>query len=205
VPALIVAAGEKRMAFVVDALVAAGEVVVKGLGARIRRLRHVAAATVLASGRVAPVLHAAELIRTALARPPRGGIAAALVPKTPEARKRVLLVDDSVTTRALEKSILEAAGYEVATAADGTAAWQVLQEHGADVIVSDVDMPGMDGVALTEAVRGSKRFRGLPVVLVTARGSDQDRTRGLEAGANAYLVKSAFDQKNLLETIAQLL
>ena len=115
------------------------------------------------------------------------------------------MVDDSLTTRALEKSIQEAAGYDVTAAADGAAAWQALQERGADLVVSDVDMPRMDGFALTEAVRGSQRFRELPVVLVTARETDADRTRGVEVGADAYLGKSAFDQKNLLETIAQLL
>ena len=108
-------------------------------------------------------------------------------------------------TRTLEKSILEAAGYEVATAADGQAAWQLLHERGADLLVSDVEMPRMDGFALAEAVRGSRRFRELPVVLVTALESDQDRARGIAVGADAYLAKSAFDQKNLLETIAQLL
>ncbi len=90
-------------------------------------------------------------------------------------------------------------------AADGQAAWQLLQERGADLLVSDVDMPRLDGFALTEAVRASKRFRELPVVLVTARATDEDRARGIAVGADAYLSKSAFDQKNLLETIAQLL
>jgi two-component system chemotaxis sensor kinase CheA len=115
------------------------------------------------------------------------------------------VVDDSVTTRALEKTILEAAGYEVTTAPDGEAAWRILQEQGADLLVTDLEMPRMDGFALTEAVRASPRFRGLPVVLVTGRASEQDRARGLQAGANAYLVKSGFDQKNLLETVARLL
>ena len=92
---------------------------------------------------------------------------------------RLLVVDDSLTTRALEKSILEAAGYEVTVAADGAAAWQLLQERGTDLLVSDVDMPRMDGVALTEAVRGSKRFADLPVVLVTARETEADRARGI--------------------------
>src|SRR5262249_40148528 len=121
------------------------------------------------------------------------------------AKKRLLVVDDSVTTRALEKAILEAAGYEVLTAPDGQAAWELLQERGADLLVSDVEMPRLDGVALTEAVRGSPRFRALPVVLVTGRASEQDRARGLQAGADAYLVKSAFDQRALLETVARLL
>jgi two-component system chemotaxis sensor kinase CheA len=203
-PAVIVAVGDRRLAFVVDEFLAQQEVVVTGLGARIRRLRHVSAATILPSGRIAPVLNSAELLRSALQRTPAVRVAAG--PQGPAlAKKRILVADDSVTTRTLEKSILEAAGYEVAVAADGSAAWQLLQEHGADLLVSDVDMPLMDGFALTEAVRGSRRFQDLPVVLVTARESEADRARGIAVRADAYLGKSAFDQRNLLETIAQLL
>src|SRR5262249_29472073 len=143
--ALIVTAGEKRMAFVVDEFLAEQEVVVKSLGARIRRLRHISAATILPSGRIALVVNAANLVRTALSRAPARAVGPALAKAAPAAKKRVLLVDDSVTTRTLEKSILEAAGYEVTAAADGAAAWQLLQERGMDLVVSDVEMPRMDG------------------------------------------------------------
>jgi two-component system chemotaxis sensor kinase CheA len=115
------------------------------------------------------------------------------------------VVDDSITTRTLERSILEAAGYEVLTAADGAEGWRVLQERGCDLVVADVEMPGMDGFALCEAIRGSRLHATLPVVLVTAMESDQHRARGLEAGADAYIGKSSFDQEALLDTIRQLL
>jgi two-component system chemotaxis sensor kinase CheA len=205
VPVLVVAAGDRRMAFVVDEFLSEQEVLIKSLGARIRRVHHVSGATILPSGRIALVLNAANLIRTALARAPGRAVVAAPARASADAKRRVLVVDDSVTTRTLEKTILDAAGYEVEVAADGIAAWQLLQERGFDLIVSDVDMPRMDGFALTEAVRGSKRFHDLPVVLVTARENEQDKARGIEVGADAYLIKSAFDQTNLLETVAQLL
>jgi two-component system chemotaxis sensor kinase CheA len=206
-PAVVVKAGTLTAAFLVDELVNEQEVLIKNLGARVRRVRHLSGATILPSGQVALVLNAAALIRTALERAPAEGIAATLARAAPAgaAKKRILVVDDSVTTRTLEKSILEAAGYEVTAAADGAAAWQLLQERGADLVVSDVEMPRLDGFALTEAIRGSRRFRELPVVLVTGRESEQDQARGIEVGADAYLVKSAFDQTNLLQTIAQLL
>jgi two-component system chemotaxis sensor kinase CheA len=204
-PALLLAAGDRRMAFTVDELLAEQEIVVSSLGPRVRRLRFVSGATLLASGRVALVLNAANLVRAALGQPAAAAPVAAPAGDAPPPRKRLLVVDDSVTTRALEKSILEAAGYEVLTAADGLAAWQLLQERGTDLLVSDVEMPRMDGLTLTETVRASPRFAKLPVVLVTARASEQDRARGLQAGADAYLVKSGFDQRNLLEAIAQLL
>ena len=110
-----------------------------------------------------------------------------------------------MTTRALERSILEAAGYDVLTASDGMDAWHILHDRGADLLVSDIEMPRMDGFALAEAIRASQRFGKLPIVLVTAREADKDKARGAEVGADAYLVKSAFDQTNLLETVAQLL
>jgi two-component system, chemotaxis family, sensor kinase CheA len=204
-PGLIVAAGERRMAFIVDELVAEQEIVVKGLGGRIRRIRGLSGATILPSGRIALVLNAAPLIRAAMGR--AHGTATATGPDqaAPAAKKRLLVVDDSMTTRTLEKSILEAAGYEVVTAADGEAGWQLLREQDVDLVISDVEMPRMDGFELTESIRRRGRSRDLPVILISARSSDRDKARGAEVGANAYIVKSAFDQKELLETLAQLL
>jgi two-component system chemotaxis sensor kinase CheA len=193
------------MAFSVDELLGEQEVVVKNLGARLKRMRNVAGATVLSSGQVALILNAADIIEDALGRPSTQPMASMLEQKAPQARKRLLVADDSVTTRTLERSILEAAGYDVIVAVDGAEAWQLLQERGADLVVADIEMPRMDGFALTQAIRGSKRFRDLPIVLVTALESEQDRVRGVEVGADAHLRKSAFDQKHLLETIAQLL
>jgi two-component system chemotaxis sensor kinase CheA len=117
----------------------------------------------------------------------------------------VLVVDDSITTRTLEASVLEAAGYEVVTAVDGADGWRVLQEVGADLVVSDVEMPRMDGLHLTEAIRASTRFRELPVILVTALERPEHRARGLEVGADAYLGKSSFEQEGLLNTVRELI
>ena len=176
VPVVVLAAGEKRIAFVVEEFQAEQEVVIKSLGARIRRTRFISAGTILPSGKIALVLNVPNLVRGGLRRPTSPALAAPADRDARPAKKRILVVDDSLTTRALEKSILEAAGYDVAAAADGAAAWQLLQEQGADLVVSDVDMPRMDGFELTEAVRGSPRFRGLPVVLVTARETESDKT-----------------------------
>ncbi len=149
------------------------------------------------------MLSVAHLVRSAVAV--AASPSAAIADAAPRERKRLLVVDDSLTTRSLEKSILEGAGYDVTVAADGENAWEVLQKQAVDLVVSDVDMPRMDGIALTAAVRGSERFRALPVVLLTTRETEEDKARGAAAGANAYLIKNAFDQRNLLETIGQLL
>jgi two-component system chemotaxis sensor kinase CheA len=204
-PIVILGQPGERIALAVDELIAEQDVVVKPLGKRIRKLRHVSGATLLPNGRVAFLLHAGEILRTALKRVPARRTAGMFEAAALPARKRILLVDDSATTRTLEKSILEAAGFEILTAADGVQGWQLLQEHGADLVVSDVEMPNMTGVELTQTLRSSKRFRELPVILLTSLDSEQDRARGLESGADAYLVKSSFDQGSLLETIRQLL
>jgi two-component system chemotaxis sensor kinase CheA len=208
VPVVLLEGGGRRAAFIVDELLGQQEVVSKPLGRRLASMRWVAGATLLPTGRVALVLRPSALLASAYGEQ-RSVAAQALARRfagdVKQAQKRLLLVDDSVTTRTLEKSILEAAGYAVLTASDGSAAWHLLQEHGADLVLSDVEMPSMDGFALAQAIRSSKRFRDLPVVLLTALDSEQDRARGLEAGADAYLVKSAFDQRALLETLKQLL
>lgn len=200
---VVIFAGERQIALAVDDLLTEQEVVVKNLGARLRRVKHFAGATILPTGRLALILTPADLVESAIGLAPRRSLAEP--EDTRSVTKRLLVVDDSVTTRALEKSILEAEGYEVLVAVDGADAWRCLQEKGADLVVSDVEMPKMDGFALCEAIRGSKRFRDLPVILVTALESDQDKARGLEAGADAYLPKSTFDQRRLIETISRLI
>ncbi|NIT35972.1 MAG: response regulator [candidate division Zixibacteria bacterium] len=121
-----------------------------------------------------------------------------------EVRKRsVLLVDDSLTTRALEKNILEAAGYEVAVATDGVEALQVLAKEPCDLAIVDLQMPRMDGFELTRRIRASAEYRDLPVVVVTSLDAERDMVRGLEAGADAYIRKSHFDQRELLSVIEQ--
>ena len=113
------------------------------------------------------------------------------------------MVDDSITARTLLKSILEAAGYLVRTAVDGAEAFATLRETGFDLVVSDVDMPRLNGFDLTARIRADKNLADLPVILVTALESRQDRERGIDVGANAYIVKSSFEQSNLLDVVSR--
>jgi len=202
--AVVLRSGERRVAVVVDELLSEQEVVLKPLGPRMQGLPHVSSATFLPSGEVALVLKASSLVTSSIELPAFELADGPGATRT-DARKRLLLADDSITTRALERSILEAAGYEVIIANDGLSAWKLLQEQGADLLLSDVEMPQMDGLSLTETIRASTRFRDLPVILLTSRDAEEDRARGLRAGADAYLVKSAFDQTGLLQAIEQLL
>jgi len=205
VPVVVLAAGNRLAAFLVDDLLSEREVVVRALGPRLRQVKYVSGGTILPDGRISLILNASDLIQHALSLPAAAGLPVAQAVAPRSAKKRLLVADDSITVRTLQKNILESAGYDVTAAVDGMEAWHLLSEKGADLVISDVEMPRMDGFSLTEAIRESKRFRDLPVILVTARESDADKARGLAAGADAYCLKSTFDQKDLLATIAQLL
>ncbi|MDP2310392.1 MAG: response regulator [Pseudomonadota bacterium] len=201
VPVVVLSHGSE-VALVVDELVSEREVMVKGLGPRLRGSKVVSGATLLPSGRVGLILDVPEVV--ARARRGSGTVGSIVAGQDAAPKRRVLLCDDSITTRSLEKSILEGAGYTVIVGVDGADAWRLLQENpGIDVVVSDVEMPRMNGFQLTETIRESPRFRHLPVILVTGLATPADRARGLAVGANAYLVKSDFDQQQLLDTIEQ--
>lgn len=200
-PCVVLAVGERRVAFRVDALLEEREVVVKPLDGRVRRAAFVSGAAVFGDGDVVIVLDAADLTR--LARP---AASAAPSDERRAARRRVLVVDDSVTTRQLERTILESAGYDVAVAQDGQAAWDLLAaDERFDAVVSDVEMPRLDGFQLLARVRATARLAAMPVLLVTALAQPADQQRALDLGASAYVVKSRFDQDELLETLEQLL
>jgi CheY-like chemotaxis protein len=116
-----------------------------------------------------------------------------------------LLVEDSLIARDLERTILESAGYEVDVALDGIDALERLRTGSYDLIVTDIEMPRMDGFGLLERIRSQERTRELPVVVVTNRERSEDKRRGMELGADAYILKSSFDQSSLLDTIRQLI
>ena len=186
-------------ALVTDGLLDELEVAVQPVPDRLAGAPGVVGVTVTPAGRPAVVVNPAAVGRHASA-------AALSTSPPPEAAPvRILLAEDTVTTRALERSILEAAGYSVTVAVDGADAWQQLQADGADLVVSDVDMPRMSGIDLCRRIRSSAALREVPVVLVTSLDSAADRQRGLEAGADAYVGKAQLHQGALLDTIARLL
>ncbi len=217
---VILAAVERRMAFVVDELATEQEIVIKSLGKQLQRVKGVAGATVMGSGEIVLILNVADLIKMAL-RGPQGSVVGpggagasqaaegakpAATPATQRAQRQIMVVDDSITTRTLEKNILEAAGFDVQLATDGQEAWDAIAAGGMpDLVVSDIAMPRLDGIELTSRLKNDPRTSDLPVILVTSLDSAQDKARGIEAGADAYITKGTFDQSNLLETIEQLI
>ena len=199
--ALVLGAAEERIAFRVDEILDEQEVLVKSLGKQLARVRNIAGATVLGSGKVVPILNAPDLIKSAVSSAPAAaGATPAEIAEETE-KKSILVAEDSITSRMLLKNILESAGYHVKTAVDGVDALTTLKAEEFDLLVSDIDMPRMNGLVLTERIRTDKRLAELPVVLVTALASREDRERGIDVGANAYIVKSRFDQSDLLQVI----
>jgi two-component system chemotaxis sensor kinase CheA len=202
-PVLVLGAGEQRVAFAVDAVLDEREVLVKRLAKPLSRVRNIAGATVLGSGEVAPILNVPDLLKSA-----RIAGAALLAPASAQpaeaTAKRILVAEDSITSRMLLKGILESAGYNVKTAVDGIEAYTALRAEDFDLLVSDVEMPRMNGFDLTARIRAVSTLAELPVVLVTALESREDRERGIDVGANAYLVKSSLNQSNLLEAVRRL-
>lgn len=203
--AVLVEGADKVVALTVDELVGEEEIIVRPISNKGKRvIPHISGAAMLRDGRVALVANATSIVNRT-ADVDAFSSSWAQVESQEIRRQHILVVDDSITTRTLEQSVLESAGYDVSTAVDGAEAWQMLQDNGADLVVSDVEMPRMDGFALCRAIRSSTRFRELPVILVTALENEEDRERGIEAGADAYLTKSSFDQATLVETVSQLI
>ena len=200
---IIVRSGEERAGLFVEDVLGDQEVLVKELRPPLARVRNIAGAGLLGTGQVALILRPVDLLKSMkMAARPSAPLSA---PEQPSCQSVVLVVDDSITTRTMEKNLLEAAGYEVKVAVDGIDAWTLLKSKAFDLVVSDVDMPRMDGLDLTAKIRADQKLGELPVVLVTALESREDKERGIEVGANAYIVKSSFDQSNLLEIIRRLI
>lgn len=197
-PAVVVSAGGRKACFLVDEIFGSQEVLSRDLGPQLRRVRYTSGACMIGYRQVVPVLNVTDLLTFV-----RGGARAG--PTTTTARiPNLLAVDDSITTRTLMRGLLEAGGYRVRAAADGMQAWELLQHEDFDLVVSDVDMPGMTGFDLTTRIRNHPRLGRLPVILVTGQERPEDRQRGLELGANAYILKSRFDEGILMNTVEKL-
>ena len=203
-PIVVVRALDRQVAFLVDEVKGEQEVVVKSLGRQLTRVRNISGACISGSGAVIPILNVADLVESARTSgvPEPIGVTQ---DKGTKRSGRLILAEDSITSRTLLKSILEAVGYEVTACVDGLDALTRLKTEPFDLVVSDVDMPRMNGFELITNIRADKKLGELPVVLVTSLGSQRDREYGIEVGANAYIIKSDFDQSNLLEIIRRLL
>jgi two-component system, chemotaxis family, sensor kinase CheA len=204
-PVVIVGTREAPCGLAVDDIVGDQEIVAKNLEPPLVRVRHIAGATVLADGRVVLILNPLDILRSATARSERRRVLGTPAPGPARSRPRVLLVEDSLTSRTLEKNVLEVAGFFVRAVPDGSDALAALESETFDIVVSDVMMPTVGGLELTRRIRAEPRWRTLPVLLVTSLGGAEDRVAGLQAGADGYIVKSEFDHEQLVAKVNELL
>jgi two-component system chemotaxis sensor kinase CheA len=205
VTALVLRFREQQMACLVSRPHGTQELVVKGMGTQLKSVDFFSGATILGDGAPALILSVPDIFGAA-----QGGGGTQLRREFAAARAktkkgRVLVVDDSITTRTMEKNILETQGYEVTVAISGEAALAVVAERDFDLVVSDVEMPGISGFELTRRLRAMERFTEVPVIIVTSLASDEDKRKGIEVGAQAYIVKGSFDQGTLLKTVETLI
>lgn len=203
-PAIILGAAEKRVAFLVGKLIGEDAVVAKALSSHLERVRNVSGATILGNGRVSLILNVPDLIESAQYRTLKSKKRKAVEVKG-DIKKSILIIEDSITTRTLEVNIVESAGYEVVAATDGEDGYSKLMNQTFDLIVTDIQMPHMDGFAFTQKVKSDQKYQQIPVILLTSLESPAEKKRGVEVGADAYIIKSSFDQNNLLDTISRLL
>ncbi|MCB8888256.1 hybrid sensor histidine kinase/response regulator [Vreelandella malpeensis] len=198
---LVVQQGQQKLALHVDALVDERDMVIKPLPSHLCHLPLVSGMVTVGQNALASLLHVPALL-THIKRAPRRPASSELIAKAPH---RILIVDDSLNTREIEKDVLEAWGYRVVLAENGRDGLNKALAEPFDAVLTDVEMPVMDGFALTMRLRENERYRDIPIIIITSREKEADRQRGIEAGADAYIVKGSFDQNNLVDTLKALL
>jgi CheY-like chemotaxis protein len=202
---VIVAEGsDGRFGIVVEAVHEEQELVFKEMRGPLRNQKTFTGAALLGNGDIVPILDVNELFDLA-SRGPAAGSTPILQRRVAPRIHRVLVVDDSLVAGELQKNILLAAGYESEIATDGIEALECLRRSEWDLIVADVDMPRMTGFELTERIRADPQLRDTPIIIVTSRDTVDDRRRGFEVGADAYVLKREFDQSRLLDTVRRLI
>lgn len=207
-PVIVVGEGDDTYGLIVDRFLGERELVVRPLDPRLAKIKDVSAAALIEDGSPVLIIDIDDLVRSAEKLASSGRLrgvqrAAANVEQT--RRKRVLVVDDSLTVRELERKLLDNHGYEVAVAVDGMDGWNAVRSDPFDLVVTDIDMPRMDGIELVTMIKRDMRLRSLPVMVVSYKDREEDRRRGLDAGADYYLTKGSFHDDTLIQAVADLI
>jgi two-component system chemotaxis sensor kinase CheA len=207
----VLEAGSYTLALVVDEIMESKKMFMKNLGTQLKRVKNFSGTTILGTGEPVLIINVSDItgtifssvsfVSTAL----EATIKEATGQKVEKSKKRVLVVDDSLTTRTLEKNILEFAGFEVILAKHGLEGKEMVEKHIPDLVLSDVEMPKMNGFEFTSWIKKDSPFSNIPVIMVTSLASDEFKKKGIEAGADSYIIKGQFDQKKLIDTINELL
>jgi len=203
-PWVLLGTAASSHAFQVETVLQKRDIVVRGLTGRLRDLKAISGASIEPNGSILLVLYVPELIERSMELSESASKDTG-TPAPAERQLSVMVVDDALMVRELQRSILERAGYAVHTAADGAEALAMLAEQPADLVVTDIEMPNVDGITLTSRIRSSPSLANIPVLIVSSRASEEDHQRGLDAGADGYIVKTSFDEAGLLSAVSRLL
>ena len=212
-PVVVASDRSHRFGVVVDRFLGERDLRVSPLDARLGKVPNLSSSSVLEDGWPVLIVDVEDLIRSVdnllsgrrLGRLGAEGASISAAERPAHAVRRVLVVDDSITVRELERQLLEGRGYLVDTAVDGVDGWNSVRSGRYDLVVSDIDMPRMDGIQLVRHIKDDPRLRSIPVVVVSYKDREEDRIKGLDAGANAYLTKSSFQDKTFLATVSDLI
>jgi two-component system sensor histidine kinase and response regulator WspE len=207
----VVVIGEQEHTYglAVDAFLGERMLVVQPLDPRLGKIADVLAGALMEDGTPLLILDVADMLRTVEKLTSSGRLQTVdqdgAAPTTTAARKKVLVVDDSLTVRELERKLLTNRGYQVTVAVDGMDGWNAVRADSFDLVITDIDMPRMDGIELVSLIRGAANLQSLPVMIVSYKDREEDRQRGLEAGADHYFTKSSFHDESLLQAVTDLI
>ncbi|NEO68231.1 hybrid sensor histidine kinase/response regulator [Moorena sp. SIO3H5] len=203
-PCILLKVADEQFGLFIDDLLDTQEVVIKPQSQLLKRVRNVSGATILGTGEICMILNPPDLLTSLQSYQPTTSTVSTKLGEIVESTPVILLVDDSITVRTQEKRILEKAGYEVVTAVDGLDGYHKLNTRHFDAVISDVEMPNLDGFSLTARIRQHQEYNELPIILVTSLASEEHKKQGADAGANAYITKGNFNQDVLIETLQRL-
>lgn len=207
VKTIIISDRMNKFGFVVDKIFGERELVIRPLDKRLGKIQNINAVAIMENSLPVIILDVDDLVRSidniisgASLSQIRKSVSIAVT-----ARKKILVVDDSLTVREVERRLLENAGYEVTVAIDGMEGWNMVQKRPFDLIISDIDMPRMNGIQFVTMVKDDTKYKDIPIIIISYKDREEDRIRGLNAGANHYLTKSSFHDKNFINTVRDLI
>ena len=207
-PVVVVSDRGQQFGLIVDTYLGERDLEVRPLDTRLGKVPDINSASLLENGSPVLIVDVEDLVRSidnVLAGRRLSRVEFERLAEQERQRKRILVVDDSITVRELERQLLQSRGFAVDVAIDGMDGWNAIRSVHYDLIVTDVDMPRMDGIGLVSLVKADSARKDIPVVIVSYKDREEDRLRGLDAGANRYLTKSSFHDETFLNTIVDLI
>jgi two-component system sensor histidine kinase and response regulator WspE len=207
-PVVVLGERTSRYGLVVDRFLGQRELVVQPLDSRLGKVKDVSAAALMEDGSPVLIVDVEDVVRS-IEKLVAGGLLASvrrdILALAPRKQKRILAVDDSLTVRELERKMLSARGYHADVAVDGMDGWNAVRSGHYDLVITDVDMPRMDGIELATLIKSDPHLKSLPVMIVSYKDREEDRLRGLQAGADYYLTKGSFHDETLLQAVSDLI